>query len=359
MEQEQDKQEEKRPRAILKSFSEIKSKPHDWLWLNRIPLGKLTIFAGDPSLGKSLATLDIIARVSNNGSKFPDDTPCPQGASVILSSEDDSVDTIKPRLDALSADMNNIYMLLGDADPKNKSVKRCSLTNQPLFLNVIKQIKDQGQVLRLLVIDPLDSYLDGSDSNCNEDVRDTLDGICKLAEREQFAIIGIKHLNKSNARADYRIGGSIAWPAVSRATWMFLKDEETDRTFFLLLKNNNAKDRSGFEYSIRSKTIYCDNHEMSDVAVIEWERMVHEDARAFLRKQNILNKYNRTEQEEVLALLQKSEIPKSTGEIASLLNKNVPAVSKLLGKLKEKELVTNPKHGQWMVKSNPSGNENK
>jgi hypothetical protein len=41
-----------------------------WLWPERIPLGKITVFSGDPGLGKSYVALDIAARVSN-GSEWP------------------------------------------------------------------------------------------------------------------------------------------------------------------------------------------------------------------------------------------------------------------------------------------------
>jgi hypothetical protein len=45
--------ERKEPTAIIKPFSEIKPEPITWLWKNRIAIGKLTIYAGDPGLGKS------------------------------------------------------------------------------------------------------------------------------------------------------------------------------------------------------------------------------------------------------------------------------------------------------------------
>ncbi len=50
------------PAAVLRRMSEIERQELQWLWPGRIPLGKLTLFAGDPGLGKSLATLDIAAR---------------------------------------------------------------------------------------------------------------------------------------------------------------------------------------------------------------------------------------------------------------------------------------------------------
>src|SRR6476646_5561808 len=36
----------------------------DWLWPGRIAVGKVTLLAGDPGLGKSFVTLDMAARVS-------------------------------------------------------------------------------------------------------------------------------------------------------------------------------------------------------------------------------------------------------------------------------------------------------
>lgn len=45
-----------------------------WLWPARIPLGKLTLFVGNPGTKKSLATIDVAARIST-GRAFPDGTP--------------------------------------------------------------------------------------------------------------------------------------------------------------------------------------------------------------------------------------------------------------------------------------------
>ena len=50
--------------AYTKCFSDIAPERLQWLWPGRIPLGKVTVIAGDPGLGKSLVTLDLAARVS-------------------------------------------------------------------------------------------------------------------------------------------------------------------------------------------------------------------------------------------------------------------------------------------------------
>ena len=64
--------------AGLQPFNFLIQQPQDWLWPNRIPLGKLTLIAGYPSSGKTSIALDIAARVSR-GAAAPDqpDAPVP------------------------------------------------------------------------------------------------------------------------------------------------------------------------------------------------------------------------------------------------------------------------------------------
>lgn len=80
----------------------------------RIPLGKLTLLAGDPGIGKSLVSIDIAARVSRGGS-WPDSTLIlqPLGTVIMFNSEDDLEDTIAPRLDAANADTTQIRSVEG------------------------------------------------------------------------------------------------------------------------------------------------------------------------------------------------------------------------------------------------------
>ena len=77
-----------------------------WIWPGRIPQGKLTILAGDPGLGKSYLSLDLAARISS-GNSLPDGTVAPQGTVLLMSAEDGAADTIRPRLDRLSADQDS------------------------------------------------------------------------------------------------------------------------------------------------------------------------------------------------------------------------------------------------------------
>jgi putative DNA primase/helicase len=72
------------PRVVR--LSDVRARRLEWLWPERIPLGKLTLLAGDPGLGKSFLSLDIASRVTT-GRAWPDDSraKAAPGSVVLLS----------------------------------------------------------------------------------------------------------------------------------------------------------------------------------------------------------------------------------------------------------------------------------
>ena len=52
------------PALVMQPFAALPCRPVSWLWLNRLPCGKLALFDGDPGRGKSLVTLDLCARIT-------------------------------------------------------------------------------------------------------------------------------------------------------------------------------------------------------------------------------------------------------------------------------------------------------
>src|SRR5438105_12229399 len=83
------------------AINELKPRTMSWLWPNRLAVGKLSMFDGDPGRGKSLVTLDLCARVTT-GRPMPDGTGGGESANVlIVQGEDLADDTMLPRLRAL------------------------------------------------------------------------------------------------------------------------------------------------------------------------------------------------------------------------------------------------------------------
>lgn len=174
--------------AVVKPFSDIEPEEIKWLWEKHIAIGKLTIFAGDPGLGKSQGTLDIAARLSR-GDCFPDGSLGILGDTIILSGEDGPGETIRPRLDVLNADVSHIHILQGELTKDGKIVGM-TLEKVSTFLDAINQIRIQGREVKLLIIDPFNGFMGDGDSNSNEDTRKATDAICSLAEQEGFSIVG-------------------------------------------------------------------------------------------------------------------------------------------------------------------------
>lgn len=235
----------------LVPLSSIEPQSVEWLWPGRIALGKVTLLCGNPGLGKTFLTLDAAGRVSN-GLYWPDGTgPAPLGEVVILSGEDGAADTIRPRLDAISADVERIFILDGvrSHDEEGKPIKR--QVNLKRDVEHLRKMLQSRPEIRLVIIDPISQYLGNVDSHKNAEVRSVLGPLGELAEEFNVAILSVTHLSKGVGPAIYRAMGSLAFVAQARAAFAIVKsptDEEL--RFFLPIKNNLASKPDGLAYRI-------------------------------------------------------------------------------------------------------------
>jgi hypothetical protein len=256
----------------------------DWLWPGRIAVGKVTLLAGDPGLGKSFVTLDMAARVST-GAPWPrtaneftntggmptalrghvNDQPSMAtpssghgtrnpGGVVLLSAEDDLADTIRPRLEAAGADCSRIVAIraIAGTDVEGSYRRTFELGRDLAHLT---SIVEQMQSCRLVVIDPISAYLGKAGENFNAEVRAIMGPLADLASRHQLAVVAVTHLRKGEGAAIYRAMGSLAFVAAARSAWMITKDPgQPNRRLFLPMKNNLGNDAAGMAYTIEPNT---------------------------------------------------------------------------------------------------------
>jgi len=230
---------------VTRSYEDIQVEAVSWLWKGRIPLGKLSLVAGVPGVGKTFLLCDIAARCSRGGT-LPDGACAPQCETLILTAEDGPEDTIKPRLVAHGAVCSRVHHY----DKVDIGGKEAYFTLTG-YLDVLDKWLDDHRAVKLVVFDPITAYLgDGIDSHKNAEVRAALGPLCKLAEERDVAIVGITHLSKGQAKAINRVIGSIAFVGAARACWLVDWDPETDgRRLFLPIKNNLAH-ADGLAYTI-------------------------------------------------------------------------------------------------------------
>lgn len=238
--------------AIITCAADVQPQPITWLWPGRIAIGKLSIIAGDPGLGKSIVTIAMAAHVTC-GTPWPvDQAPCPVGDVLMLSAEDDLADTIRPRLDAAGAAVRRVHILRAmrdiDRDTGAPIERSVSLRRDIARLAVVLE---RLPACRMVVIDPISAYLDGADSHTNADVRGLLAPLAELASRYRVAIVAVTHLRKGEGRAIYRAIGSIAFAAAARAVLVVTRDPQDEtRRLVLPAKNNLGPDSGGLAYSI-------------------------------------------------------------------------------------------------------------
>ncbi|MBM4040304.1 MAG: AAA family ATPase, partial [Planctomycetes bacterium] len=226
--------EDGRPTVV--EVSDVPAGDVRWLWPGKFPIGKISLVAGDPGRGKSLLALDLAARLSL-GRAWPDGqaNALPPSCTLLLSAEDDVGDTIRPRLEAMGADVRYVRSMRGLFEGGFR--KGFQL---PGDLPTLQEAVAQTPDVRLVVIDPLLAFLSSGTANNNPALRTLLATLQEMAERLGFAVLAITHLTKaSGANVLYRAMGSLALVAASRAVWTLWPDlDEPERTLFIPLKCN-------------------------------------------------------------------------------------------------------------------------
>jgi hypothetical protein len=218
---------------ILVSLADVVPEAVEWLWPDRIARGKLTLIIGEPGEGKSFLTHDLAARTTRGGT-WPDGTPTPNGAVIILASEDGIADTVRPRVDRQQGDASRIHIL---------RAVRTAGQETPFNLESDLAMLEQALVTTgalVLIIDPLSSYLGSRDSYKDSEIRGILTPLAALAERHRVAVVGVLHLTKAaQKRLLLRAQGSVAFVAQARTVLAVGQDPETPgRRLLVPIKNN-------------------------------------------------------------------------------------------------------------------------
>lgn len=258
-----------RAQLVVRRVSEIDPLPVRWLWPGRIPLGKVTLLAGEPGLGKSQLTCAVGAAVTT-GSAWPfEEGRAPSGSVVILSAEDDAADTIRPRLEAAGADLARVSIISAVRSCEGGGRRSFNLQDDLKLLEI--EIHRSKDVL-LIIIDPVSSYLGKVDSHKNADLRAALEPLSEMAARLGVSVLAVTHLNKSgNGSANNRIIGSVAFVALARAAHIVARDrEDKDRRLFVPSKSNVGPE--GRALSFRTRLLEVSNGIFAPAIV--WEGTV-------------------------------------------------------------------------------------
>jgi putative DNA primase/helicase len=169
-------------------MADVRPAAIEWLWQNWIAVGKVHVLAGEGGRGKSTILCNMTA-TTTTGTKWPDGAlACRAGSVIILAAEDDVEDTLAPRLMAAGADLSRVFVIRSVFDEN----RRRGFSLQVDLERLEAEIQKHDNV-RLVIIDPVSSYLGKVDSHKNADVRSVLEPLGEMAARLRVAVICNNH----------------------------------------------------------------------------------------------------------------------------------------------------------------------
>jgi len=258
-----------------------------WFWEGRIPSGRVTLFAGDPGLGKSVAVINLLS-LTTRGKEFPDGAPPPpegKRSAVLMSSEDGYGDVVKPRAHAAGVDLTKIYVVRGvEVSLKATKAEREFALSEDT--HALEKFLDQHPDVGLVVVDPLTSYFGKRKLKDGQDVKAVMDPLKKVAEKYDIAIVLIHHFNKTkDLEAVYKSSDSVQIIGSTRAAWGFFpSNEDAEIIEMLSLKQNLAKTK-GLKFRVNRADHPLNPKDKVGVPVVEWLGASKESANSILEAQ--------------------------------------------------------------------------
>lgn len=200
------------------TLADVEAQTVEWLWSPYLPLGELTLLAGDGGVGKSYLAM-AICRATTLGEALPGGCCRPPAHVLFVTDEDDISRTMKPRADLLGLDQSRFHVLdLGE-------IEACH------WLDAVRENAKLFNVA-LIVLDPLQSFVEeGKDLNKTSDMRPLLRRLRDLAKETGSTVLVVTHVNKmTGGKAHYRVNGSVdlvnAVRSALMAGWVEVEGED-------------------------------------------------------------------------------------------------------------------------------------
>lgn len=194
--------------------STVKPRKIRYAFARRLPIGTVSLLAGEGGLGKS-SLLALLTAQATRGELEGD--LYGQPATVLVASAEDAVaEVLVPRLMAAGADLTKVAFIgIGNG------------INLPDDVDRIAE-RAQETDARIITIDPLVAFIPSSSNTYrDQDVRRVIAPLSRLAEEQELTMVTVLHLNKSeSSSALSRIGGSVGFKNAARSVLIVGRDPE-------------------------------------------------------------------------------------------------------------------------------------
>ena len=315
------------------SLSDIETRPIQWLWPQRLPLGKLTILEGEAGIGTSLLALTLAACVSS-GSPLPDGTPGQQGKVILVAPQSSPAAILKPRLQAAHCDPSRVLLL---NTVETLDVQRITLYDRPFTLPdhfaILAETIARHHPL-LVIIDPLTIVMRGSSLSLN----DMLFQLANLAESTGCAILLVRHLTSPRAANSLiRDAGFSGLTAAIPTILRLITSPDSDQQRLLVAsKHTLSSAPAPLNFQLTASP--------TETPVLQFLGETHPYS---LSQPNFSNLS--TQRQAIQRLLGESLQPLTPTEIAHHTNLAYDSVRLLLGRMVEAREIAHPARGYYIA----------
>jgi hypothetical protein len=268
---------------VTRKASEIEVKPVEWLIGNRLPRGMISTFVGLPGAGKSMLSAFISSKISTGAGMTcgPESWPSREpGRVLIFAFEDGGEMVLRPRLEAMGADLDRIEVC--EVKARGEEERGIDLLRDFALIErkVIESSPD------LIVIDPVNSaWGAGKDQNDDVEAREVLAPFKRLAEAHRAAVLLVTHTNKRSDVSDAQdtASGARAIVGISRTVYLVgrLKEEDGSFAYYLAdMKVNIRAPLNALKFTVTGEGAESGR---AAVTVIGTEEM---DANDFMREKS-------------------------------------------------------------------------
>jgi hypothetical protein len=196
-----------RRRGYAVAARDVRRERVKWLSPGRVPYQSVTVVAGIGGLGKSQWTLLLAA--GNDG------------GTLIATAEDSPATTVRPRLEAVQANLDRVAFVTIQSDGFEEGV------SIPDDIDILDELVVDWDA-NLLIVDPLVAHIPVEfDAHKDQSVRRALAPLYRLAVTRRIAVVAVMHLNKATGLAPLaRLSGSGAFGNLARS--VLLLDHDPD-----------------------------------------------------------------------------------------------------------------------------------
>jgi AAA domain len=259
------------------------ARPFEWAWNERILLGYFNLLVGVEGIGKGTLVAWLLAQITRG--QLPGDLQGEPRYVAIAGDEDSFENNWVPRLHVAGADLKLVrYIERGatetldvraDADAIKEYIRRHEFA--------------------VVYLDQLLDNLGYANSWKEQDVRNALAPLRRVAQDTNCSFLATMHPNKRQGSFRDRVSGSPAFNAVSRSSLCVVSHpDEPGRVLVVRAKGNYSKEPPAFEFRIEDCPVDVGKH------VIPTSRITNIRESA-LRAHEVLDRPARARREETKA----------------------------------------------------------